>query len=118
MKYSNGSIGIGKVTKDRRFVDESSATFQAIPYESDYRCPITKELMGRPYKTNCGHTFELTSIQKHRETSRKPDKCPLCNQRVNYLELTPDYEKGKAILLAVKQLLEERKNIREEGLPS
>ena len=62
-------------------------------------CPISQEIMSDPYMLECGHTFELDSIQAYFQNR---DDCPLCRMKVDKKKLYKNY--------TVRQIIEKKNN--------
>ncbi|ODV97115.1 hypothetical protein PACTADRAFT_48871, partial [Pachysolen tannophilus NRRL Y-2460] len=47
-------------------------------------CPISKQIMENPVITECGHTFEQTSLRQYKNEASQADKdrCPVCGQKM------------------------------------
>ena len=63
-------------------------------------CPISKDVMMIPVKTNCGHVFELLNLTNSLKISRQ---CPECRESVE--EAILDFQTIKAIHDALTQAL-------------
>ena len=66
-------------------------------------CPISLELINNPFITNCGHTYDKSSIDTHLE---KEDFCPLCRNKIT--EIKPNF-----ILTSVIDNYKKNNNIKD-----
>jgi hypothetical protein len=57
-------------------------------------CPISLELMKDPVMIECGHSFDLESIQDY---FRKHSDCPLCRKKVNPKKITRNWNLRQVI---------------------
>ena len=49
-------------------------------HPSKFECPITLQPMVAPVTTACGHSFEMSALEKHRTEGNRT--CPICRERL------------------------------------